>query len=72
MEAKKRKVEKEVYLFFFLETRCCVNALKESFGYLGFCITARDTEQLDFLSISKRICFVYTEKFPRREAEAET
>lgn len=57
---------------FFVETYCCANALKESLGCLGICITARDAEQLDFLSISKRICFVYTEKSPRREAEAET
>lgn len=61
-----------LFFFFLVETHCCVNALKESFGYLGFCITARDAEQLDFLSISKRICFVYTEKSPRREAGAET
>lgn len=57
---------------FFAETCCCVNALKESLGCLGFYITARDAEQLDFLSISKRIYFVYTEKSPRREAGAET
>lgn len=70
MKEKKSKVEKEVYVF--VETYCCANALKESLGCLGICITARDAEQLDFLSISKRICFVYTEKSPRREAEAET
>jgi len=57
---------------FFVGTHCCVNALEESLGCLGFCITARDPEQLDFLSVSKRICFVYAEKSPRREAGAET
>lgn len=40
--------------------------------WTDFCMADRDVEQLAFLSISKLICFVYTERFPRREAKAET
>lgn len=69
---KQRRAKWKRKFMLFVEIRCCVNAAKESPGCLGFCITARDAEQLDFLSISKRICFVYTEKSPRREAGAET
>lgn len=32
----------------------------------GFLLTNRDGEQLEFESISKPICFVYTESFPQK------
>lgn len=69
---KQRRAKWKRKFMFFVETRCCVNALQESLGCLGFWVTARDSEQLCFLSISKRICFVYREKSPKREAGAET